>query len=199
MKNAEETIGKVLAGLRDTETPQGMERRILTTIEARASQRQAVNRRWAWSVAMAGVVAVCLLMTIAVIYRHGQTLTQAQQVLPAKSAESTQEALLLTQRPIVPTRTPARTATHARNVQPISAEDAVLLSELRAPSHWTPEAPLTKEEKLLLRVVHTGDPQVIAMLDPEERARQEAVSEAEFQKFVDQSGKDDHESNQITE
>ena len=58
---------------------------------------------------------------------------------------------------------------------------------------------MTQEEKLLLRVVHKGDPQVIAMLDPEERARQEAKSEAEFQKFVEQSGKDVHESDQTTE
>jgi len=84
-------------------------------------------------------------------------------------------------------------------MQPISAADAVLLREMRAPSHPAPEAPLTSEEKLLLRVVHTGDPQLMAMLDPEERAKQEAASEAEFQKFVEQSGKENHESNQITE
>jgi hypothetical protein len=70
---------------------------------------------------------------------------------------------------------------------------------MRAPSHPAPEAPLTNEEKLLLRAVHTGDPQVIAMLNPEERARQEAASEAEFQRFVKQSGKDVHESYQTTE
>jgi hypothetical protein len=70
---------------------------------------------------------------------------------------------------------------------------------MRAPSHPAPEAPLTQEEKLLLRAVHTGDPQVMAMLNPEVRARQEAESEAEFRKFIEQSGKEDHESDQITE
>jgi hypothetical protein len=61
---------------------------------------------------------------------------------------------------------------------------------MHAPSHPAPVAPLTNEEKLLLRAVHTGDPQVMAMLDPEVRARQEAESDAEFQKFVEQSGGD---------
>jgi hypothetical protein len=58
---------------------------------------------------------------------------------------------------------------------------------MRAPSYPAPTAPLTNEEKLLLRAVHTGDPQVMALLNPEVRARQEAESEAEFLKFVDSS------------
>jgi len=70
---------------------------------------------------------------------------------------------------------------------------------MHAPSHPAPEAPLTDEEKLLLRVVRLGDPQVTAMLDHEVRARQEAEQEAEFQQFVEQSGKEDHKSDQITE
>jgi hypothetical protein len=200
MINSEETIGKVLAGLRDTETPPGMERRILTAIEARASEHPVVAPRWVWSVALAGAVAVCLFMTIAVIYRHGQTPTQAQQhVLPAESVSGTQEALLLPQKPISPTRMTIRNTPPGRKLQSVSAADAVLLREMRAPSHPAPEAPLTHEEKLLLRAVHLGDPQLIAMLDPEERARQEAASEAEFRMFVEQSGNDDHKSNQTTE
>ena len=74
--------------------------------------------------------------------------------------------------------------------QPISAAEAVLLREMHAPSHPAPIEPLTQEEKLLLRAVHTGDPQVLAMLNPEVRARQEADSKAEFQQFIEQSGGD---------
>jgi hypothetical protein len=200
MNNSEEAIGKVLAGLGGAEASPGMERRILAAIEERASQPSVAIPRWAWSVALAGVVAACLLFAITAIHQHEQIPTQAQQhVLPAKSAEGTQEALLLPQKPITSTRTPIGIAAPARKAQPISAEDAVLLREMRAPSHPAPEAPLTQEEKLLLRAVHTGDPQVMAMLNPEVRARQEAESEAEFRKFIEQSGKEDHESDQITE
>ncbi|MGP8172965.1 MAG: hypothetical protein ACLP7O_00290 [Terracidiphilus sp.] len=203
MKNPEEAIGKVLAGLRAAEASPGMERRILAAVETRASQRPAATPRWAWGVAMAGVAAASLFIlfiAITAIHRHGLTPTQAQQhVLPAETAGSTQQASLQPNKPIAPARTPAKIAAHARKAPPISAEDALLLSEMHAPSHPAQEAPLTNEEKLLLRVVHTGDPQVMAMLDPEERARQEAKSEAEFQKFVEQSGKEDHESDQTTE
>jgi len=66
---------------------------------------------------------------------------------------------------------------------------------MRAPSRPAPEEPLTDEEKLLLRAVRLGDPQVTAMLNPEVRARQEAESEAEFQRFADQSGNGDSERN----
>jgi hypothetical protein len=195
MKNSEEAIGKVLAGLRDTEAPPGMERRILDAVEARASERRVATSRWAWSMAMAGVVAVSLFIGNTVIHRHGQSTTQARHAVPAESAGITQKASRLPQEPISRNR-----ANHSgQKAQPISAEEAVLLQEMRAPSHPAPEAPLTNEEKLLLSVVHAGNPQLIAMLNPEERARQEAESEAEFQRFVEQSGKEDHESDQITE
>lgn len=106
-----------------------------------------------------------------------------------------QVASLLPHEPIAP----ARTAAPKRKANTISAEDVLLLREMRAPSHPAPEAPLTNEEKLLLRAVHTGDPQLMAMLNPEMRARKEAESEAEFRKFVEQSGNEDHKSDQITE
>jgi hypothetical protein len=200
MKNAEQAIGKVLAGLRDSEASPGLERRILAAVEARASAHPVATPRWVWSVALAGMVAACLFLAITAIYRHELTAIQAQQhVLPAEPAAGSQEASLLPQFPIAPTRRTAINVAPARNVHPISAADALLLREMRAPSRPAPEAPLTKEEKLLLRAVHTGDPQVMAMLDPEVRARQDAESEAEFQKFVEQSGKDVQESNQTTE
>jgi hypothetical protein len=202
MKNSEEALGKVLAGLRDSEAPPDLERRILAAVEARASLRQAATPRWAWSVALAGMIAVSLFVAITVLHRHNNPSMQALHPavptgsLPANGPEKDmQVASLLPHEPIAP----ARTATPKRKANTISAEDALLLSEMRAPSHPAPVAPLTQEEKLLLRAVHTGDPQVRAMLNPEVRARQEAEREAEFQAFINQSGKDVHESNQITE
>ena len=206
MKNSEESIGKVLAGLRDSEASPGLERRILAAIEERTSAHPAATPRWAWSVALAGMIAACLFLAIMVLHRHDDSSTQARHStvpadsLPANKPEKdTQIASLLPREPIAPIRTPIKVSTPVRNAQTISAEDAVLLREMRAPSYPAPEAPLTNEEKLLLCAVHTGDPQVMAMLNPEVRAKQEAESEAEFQKFVVQSGKEDHESNQITE
>jgi hypothetical protein len=54
-------------------------------------------------------------------------------------------------------------------------------------------APLTKEEKLLVRIAHTGDPLEMAMLNPEIRSQQAVDSEAKFKRFVEQSSKGDQE------
>jgi hypothetical protein len=194
MRNSEEAIGKVLAGLREAEAPAGMERRILSAVEARASVRQPTTLRWAWSAAFAGVAAVSLFIAITAIHRHGQTTTQARHTVAPESTGAQVTSLQRNE-----SITPVKAAMNVRRVRHTNDANAVLLQEMRAPSHPAPEAPLTQEEKLLLRVVHSGDPQLMAMLNPEERARQEAESEAEFQKFAEQSGKDDHESDQITE
>jgi hypothetical protein len=83
--------------------------------------------------------------------------------------------------------------TRMRREQGRSAVDAVALAEMRAPSHPAPPEPLTQQEKLLLRVVHSGDPQVMAMLNSTVRAREEAESDAEFQKFIGSSAQGDRE------
>jgi hypothetical protein len=197
MNNAENAIDKVLAGLRDAEAAPGMERRILEAVEARALQRPVARPPWAWSAAFAGVVAVSILVAIATIHRHEQPPAQAHlPAIPTEPASGPQPALLQPPGTAAPTRSGNR---QRKKPATISAADALLLSEMRAPSHPAPEAPLTEEEKLLLRAVRTGDPQVIAMLDPEERARQDAAGEAEFQKFLGQSGNEIHESDQTTE
>ena len=194
MRDSEEAIELVLAGLRDAEAAPGMERRILEAVEARVSKRPVANLRWAWGAAMAGMIAISLLIAITAIQKHERIPTQAQQrALPTAPFAGAQHALALPQGPIAPAITPARIVAHARKAPPISAEDALLLSEMHAHSHPAPEAPLTQEEKLLLRAIHTGDPQVMAMLNPAVRDRQEAESEAEFSRFVDPSNKEEVE------
>jgi hypothetical protein len=61
MKNSEEAIEKVLAGLRDADAPVGMERRILDTLENPVSARSRSGWRWLrpmWLVAPAHPVAI---------------------------------------------------------------------------------------------------------------------------------------------
>jgi len=200
MKNPEEAIERVLEGLRDTEAPAGMERRILAAFEVRTAVHTAGAPRWAWRVALAGMIAACLIIVISVVQWHGHSSTQAQQHTVAPESPSSvgsaargQDASMLPKRPIAPIRKVAGSTASTRKVRQISAANAVLLAEMYAPSHPAPEATLTNEEKLLLRAVRLNDPQVMAMLNPEVRARQEAESEAEFQAFVNQSGKGDSE------
>jgi hypothetical protein len=62
-------------------------------------------------------------------------------------------------------------------------DDSVAMSEMRAASFPAPPMPLTDEEKLLLRMVHQGDPVELAMLDPKMEALRDAEEKAEFQRF----------------
>src|SRR5579862_7358523 len=74
MKNSEEAIDRVLAGLRDVEIPAGLERRVLEGLEERSAQTR-VRSRWfgfdlrgiplsyaACGVALAGVLVVALVV-----------------------------------------------------------------------------------------------------------------------------------------
>ena len=79
MNNPDEVIGRVLAGLRAAQAPEGMERRILETVEARSVASAAAARRWAFRVAFASVIAACLFMVIALVLRHRNSSTEAQK------------------------------------------------------------------------------------------------------------------------
>jgi len=82
-----------------------------------------------------------------------------------------------------------------RTVGLVRKNDSLAVREMQDASRPAPPLPLTKEEKLLLRVVHAGGPEELAMLNPDERARREAESEAEFQQFFRQSTAKDNEQN----
>jgi hypothetical protein len=76
-------------------------------------------------------------------------------------------------------------ANAAPHAHPLSDEDALALSEMLAPSKPAPPLPLTSQEKLLAVVVHHGEPEELASLRPEVRARQMELSKAEFHDFFE--------------
>lgn len=198
MRNPENAIEKVLAGLRDTEAPLGLESRVMAAVEMRTSIQPIPASRRAWRMALAGAVAASLALAITAMYWHGYRLKQSKESVVAPKSFSSEGPGRNIRSGSVRAREQimtGRTKAPARKGQQTGVDDAVLLSEMRAPSRPAPEEPLTDEEKLLLRAVRLGDPQVTAMLNPEVRARQEAESEAEFQRFADQSGNGDSERN----
>ena len=202
-KSSEEAIQQVLAGLRDCEASAGMERRILEAVRDRATARPAANwgglrplRHWAAMWPLAGglaLVVISVSLSFFLIHRTGHSPTRlpvqaarAESVSPAASGKVAEEN---------GTETIARTRGNAaaRKRVRTNASDLAILRDMRAPSHPAPEAPLTEEEKILLRVAHTGDAEEFAMLNPEMRARQDAQMEADFERFVAQSSKPDQE------
>jgi hypothetical protein len=212
MKNSEEAIAKVLAGLRDAEAPDGMERRILKALEDKASaQSRSVWRRLRplWLVAPTRPVAtmslVCgiaftglfaVALAIPAIRRLGHTPAQSS---PQSKMSSAPAGSL----PLETPETPETVAKGVRLPSPGSSarliakknagakalrdSDSVALSEMHDASYPAPPMPLTEQEKLLLRIAHKRDPVELAMLDPVVRAARDAEEKADVTKFFEPS------------
>ena len=84
MKSSEEAIEKVLAGLRDAEAPDGMERRILERLDERTSMQSRSRPIWlmmparpltvrsmTWGVALAGIFAIAVAVPAIRRLGHG--------------------------------------------------------------------------------------------------------------------------------
>jgi hypothetical protein len=202
-KNSEEIVDQLLQGLRDAEAPAGMELRILHALEDRArgvspSKRRwngtSAARRWYWPVALGAAAAIMLLLTF-VLHRpaHDPASVTAQSQVPPAHSAAQPHALpslvsvvsIVSEATPPPAKKPA--SRHASSLSADSAEERLCLRELRTPSHPEPPEPITAEEKILLRIAHTAAPEEIAMLNPEIRAHQQAISAAEFERFAQSS------------
>ena len=211
MKHSDELVDKVIAGLRDAEPATGMEGRILEAVERRALERSEAGWWQRYSnvfrpspaklllCGSALVIVVSLVMNPK-IYQHGglsplsagfpaPNAAAVIRTSPIASATSEQSLRRATSAKKQNSQVPH--VLEAKSVHVVNTDaDSLALREMTAASHPAPPLPLTAQEKLLLRVVHKGDPVELAMLNPEVRARQIADSQAEFQKFFvpDRSG-----------
>jgi hypothetical protein len=206
MKNSEEAIARVLAGLRDADVPVGMERRILEALEDQTPEQTRLGWRWfrpMWlvtaaypvatsslvcGVALAGLFAAVSL-GIPAIRRLGHAPAQSKmnQVPAGSMPLVTPEAAKSVELPL--------SGSSARSVRKMNLRapkeipdsdrdsDSVALSEMRAPSHPAPPMPLTEQERLLLRIAHKNDPVEMAVLDPMRRAARDAEEGVAFQSF----------------
>jgi hypothetical protein len=216
MKNSEEAIERVLAGLRDAEAPEGMERRILAGLEGRAAARSGwrVASMWlamppgrftarglACGVALAGVVVLAL--AIPAMRRAGRVPEHSKidgahvKAVPmTPSVIATGDGKRSSPVPGVGSSVRLGTMTKVTEAESVSAgdsaadsDDSVAMSEMQAPSFPAPPMPLTEQERLLLRIARKVDPVEMAMLDPKVRALQDAEEKAEFQRFFGQTAR----------
>jgi hypothetical protein len=215
MKNSEEAIAKVLAGLRDAEAPDGMERRILKALEDQASARpRSVWRRlrplWlvapvrpvatmslACGIAFAGLFAVALAIPALRRLGHSPAQSSAQSLSQSKrnlapvgslplAIPETPETVAKSAELAMP-RSGGRsvTRTNANRAKAVRESDSVALNEMHGTSFPAPPIPLTEQERLLLRIAHKGDPVELAMLDPVVRAARDAEEKADVTKFFE--------------
>jgi hypothetical protein len=220
VKNSDEAVEKVLAGLRECDAPVGMERRIVDALEHHAAARARSGWRqlrpgWlgsapppvairsvAWGVAVAGVVAVAIVIPAMRRLGRGsaQFPTRSIAQSPARSvaqspAQSQMSSVVAgslhraTQQTVAESTPLLRQSvrpmekTDVRSAGDVHDGESVAVEEMLAASHPAPPMPLTEQERLLLRIAHRGDPVELAMLDPLRRAARDVEEQTEFQRF----------------
>jgi hypothetical protein len=202
MKNSDEAVERVLAGLREAEAPEGMERRILEAVRGGAPERRPMwlgmpwgligARGWtpvrarSWAVGLAGVMVVSSVVGWSVFrgHRMGHEVAGAKgYAAPAKAPAAEERAATPVEG--LPERSSVRWngGTNARRVGHVRERRLVALQEMGVGNHPAPEAPLTEEEKLLLRIAHKGDRVEMAALNPLLQASRDAEEKADVKKF----------------
>jgi hypothetical protein len=209
MKNSEEMIERVLAGLRDADAPDGMERRILDGLEERATARSRQGRRWmrpVWLLApsrpiVAGAVAcgiavagLLVVLAVPAVRRHAPL-----SKLQSKANTSPTERVPVAPNAVAANNVRASAPGHdVRSMETANAQkaslvralvwgngsnDSAAVNDTQTASFPAPPMPLTEQERLLLRIAHRGDPVELALLSPRLRAVEDAEEKAEFQRF----------------
>jgi hypothetical protein len=191
MKNLDETIEALLAGLRDAEPSAGMQRRILETLQTHEAmtpvspwRRMMLASRLhpvtAISSMCAAALAASLIVAIAV---HQTQHAQPAARSTAASADGRRPLgpeVVARKVPIEPRRITARVP-----VRPPRTSDVSAIGEAQSAGFPAPPLPLTEQEKLLLRLAHRGDPETLTILNPDVRAAQTAKATEQFQQFFE--------------
>jgi len=182
MKDADGTIERLLAGLRDAEPPAGIERRILEALDGMEA-REAVASASLWHLPFRPAIAMLLVCTVILmagiaVHQHRHAPANLSHSTRADLRQSTRPEVVVQKAPTVPRRTTSRTPVkHPR--------DAPAAGETQTASFPAPPLPLTEQERLLLRLAHRGDADNMAILNPDTRSAQTAKATEQFQQFFD--------------
>jgi hypothetical protein len=183
MKEADATIERLLAGLRDAEPPGGMERRILETLDGMEARKVTPSASlWLPAMALLSTCAV-ILVTAVVVHQHRHAPADLSRSMSSAVRSDTRPGLTTQRLPTLP----RRTTPHVLVRRP---RDVHAVPKIQASSFPAPPLPLTEQEKLLLRLAHRRDPENMAVLNPELRAAQIAKATEQFQQFFEISAKE---------
>ncbi len=183
MKDADGTIERLLAGLRDAEPPGGMERRILEALGGMGAREVAASASL-WLPAMALLLAgAVILMAAVMVHQHRHAPANLSHSTSADLRQATEAEVITQKTPIVPRRTTSRVVLRRPHEVPAA-------KETEAASFPAPPLPLTEQERLLLRLAHRGDADNMAILNPDVRAVLSAKATEQFQQFFEINAKE---------
>src|SRR5580692_8976747 len=171
MRDADATIERLLAGLRDAEPSAGMQRRLLEAIEthpaASASPWRLLTLRWPLRLAMALLLACVLAFTIKVHHHRDTPPYIRSHATTADVQQATAPEAVTQKAPVRPHRKTSPVA-----LRPPRTGDDSTAEEAQTAGFPAPPLPLTDQEKLLLRLAHRNDPQDMTLLNREAQAAQ---------------------------
>ncbi len=186
MRDADRTIERLLAGLRDAQPPGGMERRILEALSG-AGAREVAASVPLWRRPLRPAIAILLVCTVILMVAF--TVQQrkhvpGRQLVPLKPTEGLNGAPNISSSLRV-----GRRPQHApgdqrvRSHQGTTSRISPAVRETQTASFPAPPLPLTEQERLLLRLAHRRDSDATAILNPDARAAQTAKATEQFQQF----------------
>jgi hypothetical protein len=194
MRDADGTIERLLAGLRDAEPPGGMERRILEALDG-IGAREVAGSTSLWRRPLRPAIAMLLACTVILMVAftvQQRKQVPGQQFVPLKPTEGLNGAPNIfsslrvgpkPQHALGDQRVRSNGAA-VRQLPPVKhPQDAPAVGETQTASFPAPPLPLTEQERLLLRLAHRGDADTTAILNPAVRAAQTAKATEQFQQF----------------
>lgn len=202
----EDSIDRVLRELGAAEAPEGMERRVRLALQQLPSQAGA--RGWwterVWAVGVAAT-AVLLVVIVPVAMRRSTVANKPRAAAAMASgapaggesakARVATDALKREKNGVEPdtTRHPApsvissvadrRVEGHVRGKAEVTARKGEMADASFAPSLVAPALPMTRQEQLLVRVVHQGDRAKVALLDARVRDAELVAEKADYDLF----------------
>ena len=209
-EQSDETVERMLAGLRRVEAPDGIERRVLHAVQERTITRAGWpgsipgrSTAMGLSLACGAAMAVALVMVLAptrqeriapVAPRVSRQGSEAGRRSPSIVGDAARDAGRVAAAAI--SRPSPGGAQHVRRVDGKTGK-AMTMHENAALTYPAPSLPVTNQERLLLRVVHQGDVVELAMLDAKTRARESQNSDTEFERFFGKATPPDPDHLQI--
>lgn len=188
----EEAVDRVLHGLKARSVPGHLQRRTLQALQFRLAEAEAgrhvpSGRKRLWMPAGVALGAALALLAGVLLFLSTRTVS-APASAPAVAAIPAASSPAVERTPVP--ETVARPESIRRLPLPHSVRCARASSAgatVREASYPAPPRPLTAQEKMLLQIAQHPMPGEIALLDPVVQARQDALEDAEFAKYVAQS------------
>ena len=164
MKNPDAAIERVLGGLGGAAVPEGLERRVVAAVRARAVVREAGFAGMRGWVLAGAAAALVLAVGIGVRGRRSEVVVERPVVNVGASVQAAHVDA-------VPARVVGvRRASVVRRVAVAGAGESLEMQEMRAASEVAPALPLTAEEKMLRAMAHRSDAVLMATAESAEEA-----------------------------